>query len=316
MEIATWGTVLQNVTPNQGPTPLPLGDYNLKVLMGRGQTASTGKEMISVQFEVIDGPCASRKTWHNWVMPDLKGDPEKAATSLGYFLGDMEIFGLPKDWFVQTLGGQAINKQTCDYIAQQLIGRTACATVTEQRNDKSRRNIGGFRALDPTLASMPAPGGPPQQQNGFPAPQGFPQPGQAPMQQGSPFGQAPPPAYGPPPMAPQSQPPMQQPQAPAPYQPGAMPQGPPPQQPPAYGPPPQQAPAYQPPPQQYSPAQQPNIPGQQQAPNVAPAQQAFQAPPQAPEAQQMPAPSVPTPGQPPLPQGFPGAPVQPPAVNF
>lgn len=282
METATWGSVLQNVTPNQGPSPLPLGDYNFKILMGRGQTASTGKEMISVQFEVIDGPAAGRKTWHNWVMPDVSGDPEKAATSFGYFLGDMEVLGLTKDWFVQALGGQPVNKQTCDFIAQQLIGRAACATVTEQKNDKSRRNIGGFRAIDPTLASMQAPGSQPV---AFIAPQ-----------VGSPFG-APQvmQQFGAPPQAPMQAPqvpqqvPMQAPQqAPQQFQPGAMPVAPPQQQQFA-SPPPSAQPA-----QGYAP-QAPA--GQFQAPSM-----------QAPDAPQQPAAA--------MPQGFPGAPVQPPAVTF
>lgn len=255
METATWGAVLQNVTANAGPAVLPLGDYNFKVLLGRGQTASTGKEMVSCQLEVLDGVAAGRKTWHNWVLPDFtNGDPDKAQTSLSYFLGDMEVFGLTKDWFMQALGGQPINKATCDFIAQQLIGRTACATVTEQKSDKSRRNIGGWRAVDPTLASMNQPGMIPT------APQ-----------QGSPFmPQAAPatPQYGPPPMMPQGQPPQ--------FQPGQMPTAP--TSAPAYAPPPAAAPQYAPqasvaPPVAPQPGMMPVA--QPQMPQAAPAPQGF-----------------------------------------
>lgn len=152
MSTVMWGEVLTNVTPNAGSSPLDPGEYNFKVVLGKGAKASTGALMISVHMEVTGGADAGRKTWHNWVMP--KENDDKAQTRMSYFLGDMEALGLTKEWFVTTLGGHPISEETCNYIAGQLVGREAAGSVTVQKTDTSRRNINNFRAVDPALNAV------------------------------------------------------------------------------------------------------------------------------------------------------------------
>lgn len=219
MSTLLWGDVLNGAEANKGSQPLNAGDYNFKVASAEGKTAQSGREMISVRLEVLDGPYAGRTAWHNWVLP-LEAD-DKAKTSMGYFLGDMEVFGLTKEWFGQNLGGQPITKSTCDFIGSQLVNQVVTATVAFQRNDPSRNDIKKFRALEAT-GGVPAAG----PGAGFPAVQAVQQqpafvgtqatPAFVPQGPGNGYAaQGPAPAFVPAGVAPQ---PIQQ-QAPAPVQP-------------------------------------------------------------------------------------------------
>lgn len=197
MSTLSWNDVLQGAEANKGSVPLQPGDYNFKVASAEGKTAQSGREMISVRLEIIDGPYAGKTAWHNWVLPNDNSD--KAKTSMGYFLGDMEVFGLTKDWFIQNIGGQAMTKATCDFIAAQIVNQVITASVSFQKNDPTRNDIKRFRKLEATPGSAPAA---PFGTTPFGAPAGVPQPqfgapAQAPMQQ--------------PMQQPQYQPPMQAP---------------------------------------------------------------------------------------------------------
>jgi len=273
--------VLQNVQPNAGFQPLAPATYRFRILTGQGKTAQSGKQMVSVQMEVInEGKAKGRKVWHNWVLPDQHDD--KAEQSLGFFLGDMLAFGITKEWLIQSFGNQAITREHCEFIAQQLVNRACKANATLQKNDATRNNFGSFTEDDgvdppepaaaPTAGSLglgtppppampgvqapPAGGGfPPPAPGGMPAP-GMPQPGMAPPAQAAAMAPPAPQQYAAPPAQEQQAPPMAPPQAPPVQQA-------PPQMPGMPGAPAAAPPAFQPPSQPGVPAPQP--PGVPQA---------------------------------------------------
>ena len=294
----TWGVALK--TAAEGPQPLPPGTYDFRCKSAKHQKASSGRDMIVAVLEVVTpGPLAGKTAWNNFVL-----QPEREV-SMGYFFSDMAGFGLPREWFAQTLANSPINEQSCTYIAQQLPGRYVKADVKLQANDSSRNDIKNFRAVDNAPAAPPPAGG------GMPAAPGIPQipqPGAPqfaqPSQQFGPAASAPAPAaampaaFQPPQMAPQPQ--WQQPQ----------PQWQPPQ------------PAQQP--QQPTAAQDPWVTGGQQPPSEQPQQPAFppaEGFPQPGGFPQAPVPQAPAPQAPQQQQQFAppitGAPVpQPPPVSF
>lgn len=261
MTSVTWGAVLQNVQPNAGFQPLDPGTYRFRILSGAGKTAQTGKQMVTVQLEVISEFKKGRKVWHQWVLPNQHDD--KAEQSMGFFLGDMLAFGITKEWLIATFGAQEISKEHCDFIGQQLVNRQCKATATLQKTDASRNNFGSFTEDDgvdppapqakPTAGSLLGGVAPPPAMPGVTPPM----PGAAPVAYGSPAGL--PPAPGPVASAPAYAQPPQAPMAPAPMAaaPGV--------------PMPGQAPAFQPP-QGLPPQAAPAAPlAPPQAPQVAPA---------------------------------------------
>jgi hypothetical protein len=175
MTTIDWSTALQGVTPQQGFQPLPPAVYRFRIVSGEGKVAGSGSIMVSCQFEVISGPKAGRKVFHNWNLP--KDGSDKAKQSMGYFLGAMLVFGLTPEWFGQSFGGQQISKDHADFVAKTLVatGMSFKATASLQRDDPSRNNFNNFIADDgvepeppkePTQSNFtpgaPAgPGGPP-----------------------------------------------------------------------------------------------------------------------------------------------------------
>jgi hypothetical protein len=206
-----WNDALDGAVPSAGFTPLDPATYRFRPILGRGQTAASQAQMVSVQLEVIGtGPKAGRKVWHNWVLPKEKND--KTKDQMGFFLGAMEVFGLTKDWLIQTFGANEITREGAEYIAQCVVasGRTCKARVSLQKNDNTRNNIDNFAADDGIEPAPPvtanAPAGPPMGMPSAPGmPPGLPLPGFA--GSGTPQNPTPAPAWaGGPPAQPQQAP--------------------------------------------------------------------------------------------------------------
>jgi hypothetical protein len=176
MTTIDWSTALQGVTPQQGFQPLPPATYRFRIVSGEGRVAGSGSIMVSCQLEVISGPKAGRKVFHNWNLP--KDGSDSAKTQMGFFLGAMMVFGLTPDWFGQSFAGQQISKDHADFVAKTLVstGISFKATASLQKNDPSRNNLNNFIADDGVEpeppkepvqtnfnpgAPTPGPGGPP-----------------------------------------------------------------------------------------------------------------------------------------------------------
>lgn len=148
MTTIDWSTALQGVTPQQGFQPLPPATYRFRIVSGEGKIAGSGSIMVTCQFEVISGPKAGRKIFHNWNLP--KDGSDSAKTQMGFFLGAMLVFGLTPEWFGQSFAGQQITKDHADFIAKTLVatGVSFKATASLQKNDPSRNNLNNFIADD------------------------------------------------------------------------------------------------------------------------------------------------------------------------
>lgn len=203
MTTILWNNALEGVTPAKGGAALPPATYRFRAVAGEGKKNNAGNPMLELQFEVVSGPLQGRKQFHNENLPT--GNTDNDRTRMAFFLGLMDAYGITGDQLKQMFGNRAIDVETVDYIAKQLVAmnRIIKATVVPQQKDTSRVNLKNFVADDGIEPEPPkqvqaapavpgpfgqAPGGPPQ--GGFAPPAGPPQGG------GFPGGQAGPPAGG------------------------------------------------------------------------------------------------------------------------
>jgi hypothetical protein len=111
--------------------PIPEGEYELKITNAESRFSGSGKKMYVVTAEVQDGPYASRKLWHNFVITE---DNPKA---MNIFFGNMEALGIAKDYFRSNPADDAIVKA--------LLGRKFRGAVGKRiYNDRERNEIRRF----------------------------------------------------------------------------------------------------------------------------------------------------------------------------
>jgi hypothetical protein len=146
-----WAALASQATTSTGDyTPMPEGDYDLKVIESKLATTQTGKLMYKLTYEVQTGEFARRRVWDNLV---VSPENDKA---MGIFWSKMRILGLQKDWFEAT-------KPSSEQIAQAVMGRPIRAHLGLRTwNDNVQNEITRYLAaptqqFSPTTAGATVP---------------------------------------------------------------------------------------------------------------------------------------------------------------
>lgn len=95
---------------------LPAGDHEIQVVKSKADKSRNQKDMIVVQFQVVEGPHAGAIIFNNFVI-----SPE-SPNALGFFFQHMQILGLGADFFAQN--------PTMEQVAQALLMSRAKITIS------------------------------------------------------------------------------------------------------------------------------------------------------------------------------------------
>lgn len=170
MSSLNWGDLVRDAKDASGGdySPLPDGDYELKVLEATTKTSQSGKTMFAIKAEVQVGPYAKRLVWDNLVI-----SPENK-NALAIFFSKMRALGLGDDFFATN----PANPQ----IEQALTGRPFRATIGSRVWNGDTRNE--FKKYFPyassPVAGAPVAGAPAPAPMAAPAPAPAPAPAVAP----------------------------------------------------------------------------------------------------------------------------------------
>ena len=165
-------------------SPLPDGDYDLKVIEAQATTTSTGKLMFKITNEVQGGAHDKRRVWDQLVVTQ---DNPKA---MNMFFMKAGAMGLPTTYFEQN--------PTPAQIEQALIGRAFRATLgTRTYNGNQSNEIKRYYGLTaaapaapaaaPVAAAAPAPAPAPAPAAAAPAPAPAPAPASPVASEDTPF---------------------------------------------------------------------------------------------------------------------------------
>lgn len=171
--------------------PVPVGKYDAVIVKAEFKTASSGRDMWSVQLRIQSGPSAGRTLYNNFVLV-----PDNPNALRAFFI-NMQNLGITQDQIV-SLGTDP------DRLTPMLLGRQCLVSITHQEwNGVPRENVDriekhpsgpisngvapaaaatpGTPAPVPTPSPVPSPtpGGAPIQAPPAPAPLPQPEPAQA-----------------------------------------------------------------------------------------------------------------------------------------
>jgi len=223
--MVNWGTLIAQAGAEL--EPLPDGDYDVVVTKAESKKSSNEKTMIVAEFRVLNGPCAGKYIWNNFVVTEDK------PRALAFFFRHLAVLGADAAFFA--------SNPTPEQVAAKIVGAQCTASVGHRTYQGVVRNqVGGIRSLIGGVSAPPAPGYAPS----VPSTPATPAPA---------YPQAPPPpayvppAYTPPAYTPPAPPVVPEPE-PEPSAPQAPPPPPPPPAPPAAPPVDSGTPTTQPPP--------------------------------------------------------------------
>ena len=147
--------------------PLPVGDYEVKVIKAEAASTSTGKLMYKMTMDVVSGPHTNRKVWTNQTL-----SPENP-NALAMFFNAMGALGLDADFFN--------TNPSPDAVAQALVGRYAVVSLKQREWNGSMRNeVTAIKKSNRASSMFPGVGG--GTAPSFPAPTAAPAPAPAPQQ--------------------------------------------------------------------------------------------------------------------------------------
>jgi hypothetical protein len=164
MTEVSWSSILDRLGGSQAFEPLPVGSYDVRIAESTAKKASTGKNMLNVRFEVVSGPRAGRKFFHNFV---LTTTGENADRAMSMFFRNMKLFGLDDAYFRAN--------PPLDTVARDLLGKVCNVTVDHREwQGNIQENVKQIKAATPGMAAAATtPAGP---ANSAPVPSGLPQP--------------------------------------------------------------------------------------------------------------------------------------------
>jgi Protein of unknown function (DUF669) len=117
---------LKTTADDAGFEPLPANDYDVVIDTAAAKQASSGKNMISVQFKVESGPYQGRSLWNQFVI-----SPENA-NALAFFFRHMAALGLNSEYFKA--------EPPLERVAADLIGRRCMVKVSIRQWQGQDRN--------------------------------------------------------------------------------------------------------------------------------------------------------------------------------
>lgn len=113
-----WGELIKDAGDAGTYEPLPVGDYNFKIVEAPYKRAQSGRDMWVVKAEVLEGPYARKLVWNNLVL--VTDSPN----ALAMFFRKMGALGLTQDFFAQSPDVETISRA--------LVGRTFRGQVTQR----------------------------------------------------------------------------------------------------------------------------------------------------------------------------------------
>jgi hypothetical protein len=152
-----WDDILKEQEQDPGFAPVPESKYPVRVEAAEATKASTGADMIKVQFGIVGGPFDTKKVFTNIVFS--VGNP----TAMRFTLRKLAALGVTKEIL-------AAQNPTTAQIAGMILGAEAEAEVTLRpateeypaKNDvKSLKRLGAAIPDAPAPAPAPSTGGPP-----------------------------------------------------------------------------------------------------------------------------------------------------------
>lgn len=171
-----FGEIIENIDLS-GFKPVDKGTYECRVAEAEAKIAKSGREMISMKFEIAEGPQQGRKFYNNFVWVADNPNAQRM------FFVNMGAMGFDKAYFQQN--------PTMEKLANDMVGRFAKVTVDHRewqgnmqedvkKIEKSNRTAGGGAVpsgMGGSPASSAAPAAAPA---ATPQPSATPQPNVAP----------------------------------------------------------------------------------------------------------------------------------------
>lgn len=94
MATTNWADLVKKAKEAPDSSPLPAGEYKVKVESAEFKQSSTGKDMYVVVYVVTEGQHAGRKIWHRLVV-----SPE-SPVALSIFFRHMAVLGVSEDFLI------------------------------------------------------------------------------------------------------------------------------------------------------------------------------------------------------------------------
>lgn len=127
MATKSWAELMQGAETPEDFTPLPAGQYTVRVESCEVKPTKTQKDMYAVTYVVTEGPHAGRKIWQNFVV-----SPE-SPKAMGFFFADMAKLGASQQFFATEPEPGAVAAQIAGTVVQVVTG--------PQRNDPTRQEV-------------------------------------------------------------------------------------------------------------------------------------------------------------------------------
>lgn len=126
--------------------PVPVGVYPVEVIKAEAKQASTGREMISVQLRIVDGPSKGRMLFNNFVWV-----PENDKAVQMFFV-NMREFGLGKEYFR--------TNPTFEQLANEMLNRRVMVEIEHtEYNGNTREQVKRIKKIDGYENPAPGQGG-------------------------------------------------------------------------------------------------------------------------------------------------------------
>jgi hypothetical protein len=151
MPVRSWTDLLGDAGESTSYDPLPEGDYDLVIKEAKATQSANGKTMYVVTTEVMNGPHAKRRVWHNFVItPD---NPN----ALTWFFRNMGVLGLTREYFA--------SNPSDHQVAEALVGRQFRGQVVIRKwQNQDKNEIKAFytaggapSGFTPSVSAAPAP---------------------------------------------------------------------------------------------------------------------------------------------------------------
>lgn len=145
MVAVQWGKILEESKKMPGFTPVPDGDYAVKITECEVKTTGKGETMFRYKAQITEGPHRNRTLFGNLVVPGVAA--EKFEQRAGFFVRDCRALGFPDSYLATEPEPMAM--------AKDMVGKTfTAAVVIEDYKGQPKNNL---KRIKP--AGLPGGGG-------------------------------------------------------------------------------------------------------------------------------------------------------------
>lgn len=132
MVAVQWGKILEESKKMPGFTPVPDGDYAVKITECEVKTTGKGETMFRYKAQITEGPHRNRTLFGNLVVPGVAA--EKFEQRAGFFVRDCRALGFPDSYLATEPEPMAM--------AKDMVGKTfTAAVVIEDYKGQPKNNL-------------------------------------------------------------------------------------------------------------------------------------------------------------------------------